>query len=107
KPAEWDKPWYRDAWDGIKSFSSGLWESAKGTVTGIAALVNPFDWKTFSSTWKGVGTLAVDVAVVSSPAMAAIAPDRYKESGNRLKNVGAAMLNVEEWKKNPAKAAGM
>ncbi|MCB4208543.1 HNH endonuclease signature motif containing protein [Arthrobacter sp. UM1] len=107
KPAEWDKPWYRDLWDGAKDFGSGLWESVKGTVTGLVSLVNPFDWETFSSTWKGIGTLAVDVAVTTSPVMAAMAPDRYRESAGRLKNVGAAMLNVEEWKRNPAKAAGM
>ena len=107
KPAEWDKPWYRELWDGAKDFGSGLWESVKGTVTGLVSLVNPFDWETFSSTWKGIGTLAVDVAVTTSPVMAAMAPDRYRESAGRLKNVGAAMLNVEEWKRNPAKAAGM
>ncbi|WP_343826571.1 hypothetical protein, partial [Falsarthrobacter nasiphocae] len=39
--------------------------------------------------------------------VAAVAPGRYRESAGRLKNVGEAMLNVEEWKRNPAKAAGM
>ncbi|WP_343825541.1 hypothetical protein, partial [Falsarthrobacter nasiphocae] len=107
KPAEWDKPWYRDLWEGAKDFGSGLWESVKGTFTGLVSLVNVFDWETFSTTWKGIGTLAVDVAVTTSPVMAAVAPGRYRESAGRLKNVGEAMLNVEEWKRNPAKAAGM
>ena len=107
KVAEWDKPWYRDVWDGVKSFGSGLWESVKGTVTGLKAMLNPFDWKTFSSTWKGVGTLALDVAVATSPVATVLMPERAKESRTRLKQVGTALLNVEEWKRNPAKAAGM
>lgn len=106
KPAEWDKPWYRDVWDGAKAFGSGLWESIKGTVTGLKALANPFDWKTFSSTWKGVGTLALDVAVATSPVATVLMPERAAESRQRLKTVGSALLNVEEWKRNPAKAAG-
>jgi hypothetical protein len=107
KPAEWDKPWWQDAWDGVVDFGSGVWESFKGTAEGLVALVNPFDWDTFSTTWKGIGTLAVDVAITSSPVMAFVAPDKYKESAGRLKTVGEAMIHLDEWKTNPAKAAGM
>ena len=60
RPGEWDKPWYRDVVDGVVDFGSGVWESVKGTVTGLVALVNPFDWETFSATWSGIGTLATD-----------------------------------------------
>lgn len=105
---EWDKPWYRDALDGIASFGSGLWEGLKGTVTGLISMVNPFDWDTFSSTWKGIGTLALDVATVTMPVVSVIrGKDAMIESGGRLKQVGKALINFDEWKKNPAKAAGM
>lgn len=105
---EWDKPWYRDALDGIASFGSGLWEGLKGTVTGLVAMVNPFDWETFSSTWKGIGTLALDVATVTMPVVALVrGKDAVAESGNRLVEVGKSLINLEEWKNNPAKAAGM
>jgi hypothetical protein len=105
---EWDKPWYRDAIDGVANFGKGVWEGLKGTVTGLFGMINPFDWDTFSSTWKGIGTIAVDVATVTVPVVGAIrGKDAIKKSGQRLGQVGKAMLNVDEWKKNPAKAAGM
>ena len=107
KPAEWDKPWYRDVVDGVVDFGSGVWESLKGTVTGLVALVNPFDWETFSATWKGIGTLATDIAVTATPVGAFVSDERRAQSGERLVQVGEALLNVEMWKENPAKAAGM
>ncbi|WP_336639451.1 hypothetical protein [Micrococcus luteus] len=107
KPAEWDKPWYRDVVDGVVDFGSGVWESLKGTVTGLVALVNPFDWETFSATWKGIGTLATDLAVTATPVGAFVSDVRRAESGQRLVATAKAVANVEMWKENPAKAAGM
>ncbi|UTX35515.1 hypothetical protein NNL26_04615 [Micrococcus luteus] len=107
KPAEWDKPWYRDVVDGVVDFGSGVWESLKGTVTGLVALVNPFDWETFSATWKGIGTLATDLAVTFTPVGAFVSDERRAESGQRLVATAKAVANVEMWKENPAKAAGM
>ncbi|XNZ00880.1 hypothetical protein ACL90Y_02465 [Micrococcus luteus] len=107
RPAEWDKPWYRDVVDGVVDFGSGVWESLKGTVTGLVALVNPFDWETFSATWKGIGTLATDIAVTATPVGAFVSDERRAESGERLVATAKAVANVEMWKENPAKAAGM
>ncbi|SJN19143.1 hypothetical protein FM125_02480 [Micrococcus lylae] len=107
KPAEWDKPWYRDVVDGVVDFGSGVWESLKGTVTGLVALVNPFDWETFSATWSGIGTLATDLAVTATPVGAFVSDERRAESGDRLVATAKAVANVEMWKENPAKAAGM
>ncbi|MDO4239237.1 hypothetical protein [Micrococcus sp.] len=107
KPAEWDKPWFRDVVDGVVDFGSGVWESLRGTVTGLVALVNPFDWETFSATWKGIGTLATDIAITATPVGAFVSDERRAQSGERLVQVGEALLNVEMWKENPAKAAGM
>ena len=36
-----------------------------------------------------------------------VSDERRAESGQRLVQVGEAVLNVEMWKENPAKAAGM
>ena len=107
RPAEWDKPWYRDLGDAIVDFGSGVWESVKGTVTGLVALVNPFDWETFSATWTGIGTLATDIAVTATPVGAFVSDERRAESGDRLIATAKAVANVEMWKENPAKAAGM
>lgn len=107
KPAAWDKPWYLDVADAVVDFGSGVWESLKGTVTGLLAMVNPFDWETFSATWKGIGTLAVDLAVTATPVGLLVSDERRAQSGQRLVQVGEAVLNVEMWKENPAKAAGM
>ncbi|MDO4255502.1 MAG: hypothetical protein Q4C81_10240 [Kocuria sp.] len=104
---EWDKPWYRDTWDGITQFGVGLWESLKGAVTGTLALINPFDWDTFSSTWKGIGTLSLDVATVITPIGLFRGAEAQAESRDRLVEVGKAAVNLEEWKTDPAKAAGM
>lgn len=106
-PAVWDKPWYLDVADAVVDFGSGVWESLKGTVTGLLAMVNPFDWETFSATWKGIGTLAVDLAVTATPVGLLVSDERRAQSGQRLVQVGEAVLNVEMWKENPAKAAGM
>lgn len=107
RPAAWDKPWYLDVADAVVDFGSGVWESLKGTVTGLIAMVNPFDWETFSATWKGIGTLAVDLAVTATPVGLLVSDERRAQSGQRLVQVVEAVLNVEMWKENPAKAAGM
>jgi hypothetical protein len=107
KPAEWDKPWYKKAADGIAEFGKGVVDSFKGTIEGMVAMVNVFDQDTFKKTWTGIGTLAMDLAVATSPVMALVAPGTYKNSADRLKNVGEAMIHLDEWKTNPAKAAGM
>lgn len=111
EPTEWDKPWYRDAWDGVVSFGKGVWSGITGTVTGLWNMVNFTDMDTFSATWKGIGQLALDVAIVASPvaqvALRATGNGRIAdEAGERLVAVGKAAIHWDDWKRDPAYAAG-
>ncbi|AUI49790.1 glycohydrolase toxin TNT-related protein [Arthrobacter crystallopoietes] len=111
EPTEWDKPWYRDALDGVVSFGKGVWSGITGTVTGLWNMVNFTDMETFSATWKGIGTLALDVAIVTSPvAQVALRATGNKhivdQSAERLVAVGKAAVHWDDWKRDPAYAAG-
>ncbi|MBT1002556.1 hypothetical protein KIH31_08055 [Paenarthrobacter sp. DKR-5] len=111
KPTEWDKPWYRDAWDGISSFGKGVWSGITGTVSGLWNMVNVTDMDTFKATWTGLGKLAFNVAIVSSP-VAQIAlratghSDIVDKAGTELLAVGKAAIHWDDWKRDPAYAAG-
>jgi hypothetical protein len=111
EPTEWDKPWYRDALDGVVSFGKGVWSGITGTVTGLWNMVNFTDMETFSATWKGIGTLALDVAIVATPvAQVALRATGNKhivdQSAERLVAVGKAAVHWDDWKRDPAYAAG-
>lgn len=111
KPTEWDKPWYRDAWDGVVSFGKGVWSGITGTVTGLWNMVNFTDGETFAATWKGIGQIALNVAIVSSPITAVVAekiggPGTVKKAGEELLAVGKAAIHWDDWQRDPAYAAG-
>ncbi|MFT4470961.1 hypothetical protein ACMX2H_13730 [Arthrobacter sulfonylureivorans] len=111
KPTEWDKPWYRDAWDGVVSFGKGVWSGITGTVTGLWNMVNFTDGETFAATWKGIGQIALNVAIVSSPVTAVVAekiggPGTVKKAGEELLAVGKAAIHWDDWQRDPAYAAG-
>lgn len=90
----------------MKSFGKGVWSGVTGTVTGLWNMVNVGDMETFKATWKGIATLAVDAAVVSPIGMALSDPKRVKESQQRLIAVGKSAIHWDEWKEDPAYAAG-
>ncbi|WP_188668777.1 DNA/RNA non-specific endonuclease [Tersicoccus solisilvae] len=111
KPTEWDKPWYKDAWDGVCSFGKGVWSGVTGTVKGLWNMVNVTDMDTFKATWTGLGKLALNVAIVSSPvaqvAMRATGHgDVVDKAGQELLAVGKAAIHWDDWKRDPAYAAG-
>ncbi|GAB3248884.1 TNT domain-containing protein [Arthrobacter pigmenti] len=104
EPSEYDAPWYEDSWNAVKSFGKGVWSGVTGTVTGLWNMVNFTDWDTFSTTWKGIATLAVDVAVVSRPGIQT--SSRAMEARERLLAVGKSAIHWDEWQEDPAYAAG-
>lgn len=107
EPSEYDAPWYEDTWNAVASFGKGVWSGVTGTVTGLYNMVNFTDWDTFSTTWKGIGTLAVDVAVLSSPVGLALSDtERKKEAAQRLLAVGKSAIHWDKWQEDPAYAAG-
>jgi hypothetical protein len=111
QPTEWDKPWYRDAWDGVVSFGKGVWSGITGTVTGLWNMVNFTDGETFAATWQGIGQIALNVAIVSSPITAVVAesiggPGTVKKAGEELLAVGKAAIHWDDWQRDPAYAAG-
>ena len=111
QPTEWDKPWYRDAWDGVASFGKGVWSGVTGTVTGLGNMVGLGGGEAFAQTWKGLGTLALNAAIVTSPVVqlamhASGNGDRVKQAGEELLAVGKAAIHWDEWQTDPAYAAG-
>lgn len=111
KPTEWDKPWYRDVGDGIASFGKGVWSGITGTVTGLGNMVGLNGGDAFQQTWLGIGKLAVNVAIVTSP-LAQVAlratgnGDVVDRAGEELLAVGKAAIHWDEWQSDPAYAAG-
>ncbi|MFF4159448.1 hypothetical protein [Streptomyces sp. NPDC001678] len=91
-------------WDGL--IVDGVW----GTIKGLGTLVGFGGWDAFKNAWKGLGMLAVGVAVYSSPIGRAIPdsmlPKFVQDSKKVAREAGKAMLAWDEWKKNPARAAG-
>ncbi|KPN17880.1 hypothetical protein [Arthrobacter sp. Edens01] len=111
QPTEWDKPWYRDAWDGVASFGKGVWSGVTGTVTGLGNMVGLGGAEAFEQTWKGLGNLAVNLAIMTSPVVqialhASGNSDRVQQAGDELLAVGKAAIHWDEWQTDPAYAAG-
>ncbi|PPB49536.1 hypothetical protein C4K88_07545 [Arthrobacter pityocampae] len=111
KPTEWDKPWYRDVGDSIASFGKGLWSGVTGTVTGLGNMVGLNGAEAFKQTWAGIGKLAVNVAIVTSPVLqmslrATGNGDVADRAGEELLAVGKAAIHWDEWQSDPAYAAG-
>ena len=111
RPTQWDKPWYRDTWDAVASFGKGVWSGITGTVSGLWNMVNVGDMDTFKATWTGLGKLALDVAIVTTP-LAQVAlratghGDVADNAGKDLLAVGKAAIHWDDWKRDPAYAAG-
>ncbi|GAA1922290.1 hypothetical protein GCM10009688_29150 [Arthrobacter gandavensis] len=111
QPTEWDKPWYRDAWDGVASFGKGVWSGVTGTVTGLGNMVGLGGAEAFEQTWKGLGNLAVNLVIMTTPAVqialhASGNSDRVRQAGDELLAVGKAAIHWDEWQTDPAYAAG-
>lgn len=104
EPSEYDAPWYEDSWNAVKSFGKGVWSGVTGTATGLWNMVNVGDMETFKATWKGIATLAMDVAVVSAPGIQT--SSRAMEARERLLAVGKSAIHWDEWQEDPAYAAG-
>ncbi|MSR98757.1 hypothetical protein FYJ28_07950 [Arthrobacter sp. BL-252-APC-1A] len=111
QPTEWDKPWYRDAWDGVASFGKGVWSGVTGTVTGLGNMVGLGGAEAFEQTWKGLGNLAVNLVIMTTPVVqialhASGNSDRVQQAGDELLAVGKAAIHWDEWQTDPAYAAG-
>ncbi|GAA2713120.1 MULTISPECIES: hypothetical protein [Streptomyces] len=91
-------------WDGL--IVDGVW----GTVKGLGTLVGFDGWDNMKNAWKGLGMLAVGVAVYASPIGRAIPdsmlPKFVQDSKKVAREAGKAMVAWDEWGKNPARAAG-
>lgn len=111
QPTEWDKPWYKDVVDGVVSFGKGFWSGITGTVTGLGNMLGFGGWETFKATWTGLGKLAVNVAIVTSPAAQVVLRATGNghiadKAGEELLAVGKAAIHWDDWQRDPAYAAG-
>ncbi|MCC9176047.1 DNA/RNA non-specific endonuclease [Arthrobacter sp. zg-Y179] len=110
-PREFDKPWLQDVGDAVGSFAKGVWSGIKGTVTGLGNMVGLGGADAFAQTWKGLGKLATDLAIVAVPGVTAVMVatgngQKVKDAANNLVAVGKAAVHWDEWKTDPAYAAG-
>jgi hypothetical protein len=109
KPDERDKPWYQDVGDALASFGKGvvvdgLW----GTVKGLGNLAGFGGWDGLKQSWGGL----LKLGLALSPALLVInqftgLPGLPKGTlVNNLKDTGKALLAWDQWKHDPARAAG-
>ncbi|MEU8588106.1 ADP-ribosyltransferase [Streptomyces sp. NPDC048664] len=114
-PVERETPWYdvghwakSFVWDGI--VVDGVW----GTLKGLGELAGAGGWDAMGQAWKGLAELATGLAVTSLPGTGALfwtLPDRslpswLRESRAATKRTGKALVAWDEWRENPARAAG-
>jgi hypothetical protein len=111
-PTERDKPGWEDAWDTWVSFDTGFsHDGAWGDVTGLGNLLHVGGGEKFRQGWKGIYELALltDPATLASlaanqdPSMPFV---RKGQLADDYKNMGKGFLAWDEWKKDPARAAG-
>jgi hypothetical protein len=115
---ERDKPWYQDLGDGAVSFGKGLiWDGIiQGDLRGLTNMLgfwgpNGSVWSldTLAETWKGLAKLAGASATL--PLLVYNQFNEvpgYKEGEmlDVLKDAGKGLLAWDEWKEDPARAAG-
>lgn len=110
-PVEYDQPWYRDTGDAVWSFGKGVWDSGVGAVTGITNLIGFGGKDVFVQSWKGLGTLVLDLSIATSPVMqwnliATGRAQRVVDAGNNLLAIGKETIHWDDWNTDPAYAAG-
>ena len=110
-PVEYDQPWYRDAGDAVGSFGKGIWDSGVGAVTGVTNLIGFGGKDVFVQSWKGLGTLALDLSIATTPAIqwsliATGRTQRVVDAGNNLLAIGKDTIHWDDWNTDPAYAAG-
>ncbi len=107
----------RGFWGDVGSFFGGMWDGAKGFVSGLGALIGYSDghwsWSTAGSAWTGLGTFALALGVYSMPGGAVLdqtfgVPGLKKgQLGDTLLGAGKALIAYDEWGKDKSHAAGM
>ncbi|MCC9178950.1 hypothetical protein LOC57_14950 [Arthrobacter sp. zg-Y750] len=109
-PQEFDKPWYRDAGDAYWAYTKAFFGTGLDTVLGLAALAGLGGKDAFVQSWKGVGTLAHDLFIVTGagmPFMMATGQEqKVKDSAGNLLEIAKDTIHLDEWKTDPASALG-
>lgn len=109
-PAERDKPWYEDTWDGAYGFVvEGLVVDAVwGGLKDLGSLVGTQGWDQMKTSWAGLGTFAVALTpgwtLINEHT--AIGPWEQGELGDTLTAAGKGLVAWDTWEDDPARAAG-
>ncbi|WP_157749187.1 ADP-ribosyltransferase [Jatrophihabitans sp. GAS493] len=72
-----------------------------GTLSGVAGLLNPFDWAKFKSSWEGLAQLSL----VASPILGSAIYGDHGER-DRLASLGKGVVAYDLWRTDPSRAAG-
>lgn len=111
KAAEHDLIWWKDAWNDVVYFRQGSRQMGHDILTGAFDLVNFTDLPVFKSSWRNLYVLSLAMNPGPSPLVAlnSVAPVLGVRQGELEQAREAAVkgfLSWDEWKENPAKAAG-
>jgi hypothetical protein len=109
KPDERDKPWYQDAGDALVSFGKGvIVDGLWGTVTGLGNLVGVGGWDGLKQSWGGLLKLglALSPPLLIANQFTALPGLPRGTLPHTLKDTGKALIAWDQWKHDPARAAG-
>jgi hypothetical protein len=109
RPDERDKPWYQDVGDTLVSFGKGvvvdgLW----GTVKGLGNLAGFGGWDALKQSWGGLLKLglALSPPLLIANQFTALPGLPRGTLANTLTETGKALLAWDQWRHDPARAAG-
>ncbi|SDI95749.1 ADP-ribosyltransferase exoenzyme [Frankineae bacterium MT45] len=72
-----------------------------GTLSSVASLLNPFDWKKFKESWEGLAQLSVALSPILGASMYGGVGER-----ERLVSLGKGLISYDMWRSDPSRASG-
>ncbi|MDI6104798.1 DUF6531 domain-containing protein [Actinoplanes sp. NEAU-A12] len=93
----------------VTSYLKGVWvDGAWGTVKSLYGMVNFTDWETFSTSWIGLGKLALALNPLTTAVneFTDLPGLKRGELGRTLVDTGKSLLAWDTWKEDPARASG-
>ena len=111
KAAEHDLIWWKDAWNDVVYFREGSRQTGLAILTGAYDLVNFTDLPTLKSSWRGLYVLSLAMnpgpsSLVDLNNVTPVLGVRKGELEQTREATIKGFLSWDEWKENPAKAAG-
>ncbi len=95
----------KDTWHFVEGVGIGAWNMVKGVGTLVWNLTGAGGWQNFKSSWNGMFFLTTMLTPGIGPLVGAAVygPKKYEQMTVAM---AKGLVNWDEWKKDPSKAAG-